>query len=175
MANLKGVYGVFRHPDDLIHAATKTTERNYKTWDCFTPYPVHGLDPAMGMSRSWLPWVTLGFALTGVTIAVLLQVFVTTYTWPINFGGRPFLSFPDFVPIMFELAVLLGGLSTFFTVFLSQGMPNMKPMILDPRFTDDRFGLWISADNDNFDAAEIKEFLQGLGADEVHEHREEEQ
>ena len=59
MSELKGVYGVFRHPDDLIHAAKKTTERDYKSWDCFTPYPVHGLDPAMGLSRSWLPWVTL--------------------------------------------------------------------------------------------------------------------
>ena len=90
-----------------------------------------------------------------------------------NFGGRPFLAFPDFVPIMFELSVLFGGLSTFFAVFLSQGMPTLKPMIVDKRFTDDRFGLWIGADNEGFDLDEVKAFIQELGADEVLEHREE--
>ena len=89
MSELKGVYGVFRHPDDLIHAAKKTTERDYDSWDCFTPYPVHGLDPAMGLSRSWLPWVTLTFAMIGLTTAITLQVSITTFNWPMNFGGRP--------------------------------------------------------------------------------------
>ena len=172
MSELKGVYGVFRHPDDLIHAAKQTTARNYKSWDCFTPFPVHGLDPAMGLSRSWLPWVTLAFAMTGLTIAVTLQVSVMTYNWPMNYGGRPFLAFPDFVPIMFELSVLLGGLATFFGVFISRGMPTLKPMIVDKRFTDDRFGLWIGSDNEGFDAAEVKQFIQDIGAEEVHEHRE---
>jgi hypothetical protein len=173
MSELRGVYGVFRHPDDIIHAAKKTTERNYNSWDCFTPYPVHGLDPAMGLSRSWLPWVTLAFALTGLTTAITLQVTVMAVNWPMNFGGRPFLAFPDFVPIMFELSVLFGGLATFFGVFISQGMPTLKPMIVDKRFTDDRFGLWIGADNEGFDLEEVKAFIQDLGADEVLEHREE--
>jgi hypothetical protein len=73
---------------------------------------------------------------------------------------------------MFELSVLFGGLSTFFGVFLSQGLPTLTPTIIDKRFTDDRFGLWIGADNEGFDADEIKQFIQELGADEVLEHRE---
>jgi hypothetical protein len=175
MAQLKGVYGVFRHPDDLIHAATRTNERAYKHWDCFTPYPVHGLDPAMGLTRSWLPWLAFGGGMTGLLIAITLQTVVMTMNWPMNFGGRPFFAFPDFVPIMFELTVLLAGLCTFFGVFLSQGMPTMAPLILDKRFTDDRFGLWIASDNDGFDLAEVKAFITDLGADEVHEHREEDE
>ena len=56
MAELQGVYGIFRHQDDLIQAASQVN-KNYSDWDCFTPYPVHGLDDAMGLSRSWIPWV----------------------------------------------------------------------------------------------------------------------
>jgi hypothetical protein len=171
MAKVEGVYGLFAHPHDLIHAAEQARDRDYKDWDCFTPFPVHGLDAAMGLGRSWLPWVTLAFGLTGFCVAVSLQVGIMVFNWPMNFGGRPFLAFPDFVPIMFELTVLLGGLATFFTVFISGRMPNLKPRILDKRITDDQFALWISAENDGFNAEEVHRFIQSLGADEVHLYR----
>ncbi|MEC7749994.1 MAG: DUF3341 domain-containing protein [Myxococcota bacterium] len=170
MAELRGVYGIFRHQDDLIQAASQVNKRNYSDWDCFTPYPVHGLDDAMGLSRSWIPWVTLVAGLTGTVTAIVLQVVIMVYNWPMNFGGRPFLSFPDFVPIMFELTVLFGGLATWACVFVSQGMPTLNPTIIDPRVGDDRFALYIGASNEKFDLVEVRAYLTQLGADEVCEH-----
>ncbi len=170
MAELQGVYGLFRHQDDLLHAASKVNERNYEDWDCYTPYPVHGLDAAMGLSRSWIPWVTLIAGLTGTMTAICLQVGIMVFNWPMNFGGRPFLAFPDFVPIMFELTVLFGGLATWAAVFVSQGMPTLNPTIIDPRVGDDRFAVYVGAGNANFDAEEFRNFLTELGAEEVCDH-----
>ena len=75
------------------------------------------------------------------------------YNWPLNFGGRPFLSFPDFVPIMFELTVLFRGLATWACVFVSQNA-DIEPNVIDPRVGDDRFALYIGASNEKFDLVE---------------------
>ena len=168
MAKTSCVIGVFKDSHDLLDAARACREKmGYKNYDAFTPYPVHGLDDAMGLKRSWIPYVTLVAGLTGLATAAALEIWTSAIDWPINIGGKPFVSLPAFVPIMFELNVLFGGLCTVGALFFACGLPNLQKKILHPRITNDRFVLWVPADEKNFSEAAVTQFLKGLKAEEV--------
>src|SRR5690349_14923761 len=120
-----GLLAEYNTPGELLHAAEKVRDAGFKRWDCCTPFPVHGLDGAMGMKRTILPWIVLGGGLTGLTIAILLQWYVNSpHTasadlglvsgYPLRISGKPFWSLPANVPVIFELTVLLSALTTFF-------------------------------------------------------------
>ena len=183
---LAGVIGFFQQPSQLIAAMEKVREAKYQHFDAFTPYPVHGLDAAQGLKRSPLPFVTLLAAITGCSLAFGFEYWTSAVDWPLIVGGKPFNSWPAFVPVMFELTVLLGGLSTVAAMFAINGLPNLKRKTYDPGVTRDRFALAIEApastdtDSDGdesaarkssqfkkFDEAEAMEFLKKLGAAEV--------
>lgn len=178
---LAGVMGYFDESDLLIQAMAQVRDANYQSYDAFTPYPIHGLDAAQGLKRSPLPFVTLAAGLTGSSIGFLLQYWTSAVDWPINVGGKPFNSWPAFVPIMFELTVLLAGLCTVAAMFIINGLPNMRRKIYDPRLTRDRFAIVIDAPpktDDHevlerakkfkpFDESEARAFLQKVGAKEV--------
>ena len=181
---LSGVVAFFKGPTELIEATRKLRDQRYQYFDAFTPYPVHGLEAAQGLKRSPLPYVTLVAAITGCSLAFLFQYWTSAVDWAINVGGKPFNSWPAFVPIMFELTVLFAALSTVGAMFLLTGLPNSKRKAFDPGITRDRFALMIEAppvkyDEEGmvddprakhfkkFDEAEAKQFLQGLGAQEV--------
>ncbi len=158
------VVGLFDEPQALVNATQKTREAGFKNFDAFTPYPVHGLDQAQGLKRSPIPYVTFIFGLTGCALGFLLQYWTSVIDWPLNVGGKPFNSWPAFVPIMFELTVLLGGLSTFAAVLFFCRIPNFTKKIVDPSITRDRFALVIE---DAERTEEAKKFLQSLNAKEV--------
>jgi hypothetical protein len=143
--NLAGVIGFFDDPHGLIHATTQVRDANYENFDAFTPFPVHGLDDAQGLKRSPLPFVTLAAGMTGCTLAFLLEYWTSAVDWPLIIGGKPYNSWPAFVPIMFELTVLFAGLSTVAAMFLLNGLPNIKRKSFDPGITRDRFALVIEA------------------------------
>jgi len=181
---LAGVIGFFDQPSQLITAMTKVREANYQHFDAYTPYPVHGLDAAQGLKRSPLPFVTLVAAIMGCTLAFSFEYWTSAVDWPLIIGGKPFNSWPAFVPVMFELTVLFGGLSTVAAMFAINGLPNIKRKVFDPGITRDRFCLAIEApvsvqgDEEEeaqrkvaqfkkFDEAEAMEFLKKLGAAEV--------
>lgn len=180
---LAGVIGFFDGPHALIEAMNKVREAKYERFDAFTPYPVHGLDTAQGLKRSPLPYVTFVAGVTGCALAFLFQYWTSAVDWPLNVGGKPFNSWPAFVPIMFELTVLLAGLSTVFAMFAFNGLPNVTRKIFDPGITRDRFALLIEApapveDEEEaekaarkgvkgFDESEAQEFLKKAGATEV--------
>lgn len=189
---LAGVVGFFDTPADLIEATKKIRPLNYESFDCFTPYPIHGLDRIQGLKRSPLPWVTMTAGLTGFMTAILLQGWTSVVNWPLNVGGKPMWSWPAFVPIFFELTVLFAGLATVGGMFLLNGLPNTKKRAFDNSITRDRFALMIDApllktaeqleDMDDaeiakykarlakfkaFDESEAKTILQGAGAKDV--------
>lgn len=142
---LAGVVGFFDTPGALIEAMKKVREANYESFDAFTPYPIHGLDKIQGLKRSWIPYVTLGAGLTGFMLAIALQYWTSAVDWPLNVGGKPYWSWPAFVPIMFELTVLLAGLCTVGAMFIANGLPNTSKKSFDPNITRDRFALMIDA------------------------------
>lgn len=182
---LAGVIGYFEGEESLVGAMRQVRDAKYRYFDAFTPYPVHGLDAAQGLKRSPLPFVTFAAGLTGCSLGFLLQYWTSAVDWPIIVGGKPFNSWPAFVPVMFECTVLFAGLATVGAMFLLNGLPNLRRKVFDPRITRDRFALVIEAPMDEsgdelgtpvnkkndkfkpFDASEASEFLKKAGAQEV--------
>ena len=191
---LAGVIGYFTDPNELIVATRKVREARYASFDAFTPYPVHGMDEAQGLERSPLPFITFAAGITGCTLGFSLQYWTSAVDWALNVGGKPFNSWPAFVPVMFECTILFAGLATVAGMFILNRLPNLKYRAFDPRITQDRFALLIEpkaepsrfrlnlfsrteeADltiregrhvDKKFDEAEAQEFLRSLGAQEV--------
>src|SRR5690554_635997 len=163
---VQGVAALFDHPKHLLAAAALTRDSVYEDFDAFSPFPVHGMDDAMGLGRSWIPWVTTAAALVGFFSAVAIQFGMMTFDWPQIIGSKSFAPWPSFVPVMFELSVLIDGVTTVIVMFKAAGCFK-KPVIIDPRITDDRFALWISADDKNFELDEALEFLEKMNPLEV--------
>jgi hypothetical protein len=157
--------GVFAHDDQIMQAADGARQKGWKGLDAFVPYPLHGLDKALGLKRSWVPWVTLVMGLSGAAGGFALQVWTSAVNWPLNVGGKPFISWPAFLPITFESGVLIAGLSTFVAIWAACKLPKSKPVIHDERFTDDKFGLIVPLDS--VDEADVRAFLNEQGAEEV--------
>ncbi|MEO5968937.1 MAG: DUF3341 domain-containing protein [Bdellovibrionia bacterium] len=172
---LAGVIGFFDDPHALTKATEKVRDANYKDFDAYTPYPVHGLLTAQGLERSPLPFVTLGAGLTGCTLGFLLQYWTSAVDWPLNVAGKPFNSLPAFIPVIFELTILFSGLATVAAMFIINGLPNMKRKAFDPSITRDRFALVIEPTETSgakgkykpFIESEAQEFLKKAGAKDV--------
>lgn len=140
------VLGVFRREADVMAATTATRSAGYAIHDVFTPYAVHGLDEAMGLRRSRLTWVCLAFAIFGLVAATAGQFWTSAVDWPLNVGGKPQNSLPAFLPIMFELTVLFGGLGVVFTLFVRTKLhPGKRAWLAHAKVTDDRFVLAVEA------------------------------
>ena len=174
-----GVLAEFHDPASLLHAAEKVRDAGYRWWDCHTPFPVHGLDKAMGIQRTILPLLVFGAGLTGTTVGFILQAFtnatslsVWALVWvtgyPFLISGKPFLSLPAFIPVMFELTILLAATSCVGLMLLLNGLPWLShPLLANKRFlraTDDRFFIVIQSRDPRFFRSRTEEFLKGLGA-----------
>lgn len=159
-----GVIGIFSTPELCIHAVRKTREAQYLNFDVFTPFPIHGMDEAQGLKRSKLPWVTFLAGMTGCTLGYAFIYWTSVVDWPLIVGGKPFNSWPAFVPILFELTVLFGGICTFLGMLAFNRLPNACAKIYDESVTNDKFVVWIGAEHDENEAMH---FLQNLGAEQV--------
>ena len=172
--SLAGVIGFFDNPESLIEATEKVRDSHYKNFDCFTPFAVHGLEKAQGLKRSKVPYVTGVFAFTGTTLAFLFEYAASKTWWPHIVGGKPFNSLPAFVPIIFELSILFGGIATFFAMIAFNRLPNLKKRAYDRSLTNNRFAIVIEtppvdehdpdAIPENFSPAEAESFLKSVGA-----------
>lgn len=178
---LAGVIGFFDNPEDLIEATAKVRDARFRSFDAFTPYPVHGLDDAQGLKRSNLPFVTFAAGITGCSLGFILEYWTSVIDWPLNVGGKPLNSWPAFVPVMFECTILFAGLATAFGMFFFNRLPNITRKSFDPRLTRDRFALIIEAPQGDeeevatkkgkgfkaFDESDASDFLKKSGAKEV--------
>ncbi|MBU0509715.1 DUF3341 domain-containing protein [bacterium] len=160
------VLGIFRDPDSILNAARDAGKRGWKHLDAITPYPVHGMEHALGLRQSWVPWVTLVMGFTGGLLGLIFQGWTSAIDWPLNVGGKSFFSWPAFVPVMFECAILIGGICTFIALWMACRLPKTRPCIHDERLTDDRFALIVPLYS-GVSEEEIEEFMKGAGADEV--------
>jgi len=170
---LSGVVGFFDDPESLIEATAKVRDSEYRDFDCFTPYAVHGLEHAQGLARSKVPYVTGALAFTGTATAFAWQYAASKTWWPHIIGGKPFNSLPAFGPIMFELSVLFGGIATFLAMLAFNRLPNLSKRSFDPSITNNRFAIMIESppvsDEDDetpaeFSAEKAEAFLKSLGA-----------
>ncbi len=159
-----GLAAYFDDPHELLHAAEKARDKGFEIWDAFSPFPIHGIEDAMGIGRSWLPWVTFGAGGTGFLLANALQFGTLTFDWPMIIGGKPHAPWPSFVPIMFELTVLIGGVTSALVMFIASGCFR-KPRIIDTEITNDRFVLWIDSKDPQYGQA--REFMQTLDPVEI--------
>lgn len=170
---LHGVLAEFETPGALIAAARKVKNAGYTEFDCYSPFPVHGIDDAMGIQRTKLPIVVFLGGLTGLSLGTLMQWWMNAYNWPWNVAGKPTWSIPANVPISYETTILLSVLTTFFGMWAANKLPQVwHPFFRLDRFakvTDDGLFLGIEASDKRFDAEQTRQLLVAAGATHVDE------
>jgi hypothetical protein len=188
----KAVLGYFPNPETMLEGMKKVRAANYEVFDAFSPFPIHGMDDAQGLTRSKLPWVTFIGGVTGACIGFGLQYytshdiylgnFLGGQGWAHNIGGKPFNSWPAFIPVLFEFTILFAGISTLLGMLALNRLPNLTKRALDPELTNDRFAIVIEEpvfdeeDEDEvkkhtrfkkFDSSEAEQLLRSAGAVDV--------
>ncbi len=179
-----GLIAEFETPGQLLEAADEVRKAGYRWWDCCTPFPVHGLDGKMGIKPTILPIMVFFAGMSGTLSAFILQAFtnaadfsIWALVWvtgyPYLISGKPLISMPAFIPVMFEVTILLAALTCVFGMFTMNGLPRLHhPLFNSRRFrrvTDDRFFVVIEARDPKYFKSRTESFLQSLGATAVEE------
>jgi len=170
---LHGVIAEFPDPAAVVHAAEAIRDAGYTKWDVYAPFPIHGIEDAMGLKPSKVSYcVGLG-ALTGVCGAMLMQWWMLAVDFRMQIGGKPFFAWEQYLPITFELGVLLGSFGALIGMFLLNKLPmHYHPTMKIDRFLrvgDDRFFITLESGDPKFDAHEARTLLARLGGSHVQE------
>ncbi len=153
----------------LYHAAEKIRDAGYRRWDVYSPFPIHGMDHAMGLKKSWLSALVFLGGLTGLTVAVILTFYPSSIEYPLIVAGKPvnFFTIPAFFPIMFELTVLLSAFTATFGMLALNGLPRYHHPIFNwdlfKKVTNDGFFVAIEATDPRFDEEETRRILEEAG------------
>jgi len=178
-----GMLAEFEDVDTLLHAAAGVRDKGFTKWDCFTPFPVHGLNKAMGMRPTVLPYLVLIAGVSGAIGGMFLQLYTMATTLPglpswlqgyqYIIGGKPYASIPAFIPVSFETTILASAMTAFIGMLLLNGLPRLyHPCFKSERFrraTDDRFFIAVEADDPMFEGDDTKQLLESLGATSIEE------
>lgn len=141
----------FENDSDLVAGAAAARQAGFEIHDSYTPFPVHGLDRAVALPPSRLTWIAFLAGALGLIFGLTLQVWTSAYDWPLNVGGKPFNSFPLFIPVAFELTVLFSGLIAIGVLFARNRMWLFSKRRVFERVTDDRFVLVLKQADAAFD------------------------
>ena len=166
--SLYGILAQFPNPESLYHGCEKVRDAGFKYWDAHTPFPVHGLEKAMGLKASPLAWIVLCMALLGGSSIFLLQYWTSAIDYPLVISGKPLNSWPAFIPVTFEFTILFSALGC---VFGMLGL-NQLPKLFHPLFrienfmkvTDDGFFISLEVKDKKFDPQIIEAWLKDIGA-----------
>lgn len=165
---LHGLLAEYDTPGELVEAARRVRDAGYTDFDCYSPFPVHGIDPAMGIKRTILPVLIFGGGVLGAIGGLALQWYSNAYAWTWNVSGKPVWSIPANIPVAYECAILLAVFASFFGMWGLNKLPQVwHPLFRLERFarvTDDGFFLGIEARDRRFDAEKTKQLLQDAGA-----------
>lgn len=162
--------GVFEREDDILNATRAVRERRFRIVDVFVPYAVHGLDKAMGLRPSRLPWISLALGVIGASLKIWFEFWTTATDWPINVGGKPWNSLPAFVPVTFEVMVLFAGIGTVVAFLIGRRLlPGRKAVLPFPGVTDDKFVLVMEETDAAFDVAQVTTMLEEFNVVRVEE------
>ncbi len=168
-----GLVGWFATPAELYRACEALRDAGYQRFDAHTPFPVHGLEKAMGLRPTRFSWLVLAGGVTGLVSAIALAWYTQAVDYPLNIGGKPAFAYQAYIPIFFELTILFAALTCFFGIWAVNGLPRFfHPTLTHPSFhraTDDAFFVSVEARDPRFDRAETRRLLQGLGARELEE------
>jgi hypothetical protein len=170
---LYGLMAEFDGPGDLLDGARRAHDEGYRRMDAYSPFPVHGLAEAIGFHRTRLPLLVLLGGIAGGIGGYSLQYWVHVIDYPLNIGGRPLHSWPAFIPVTFELIILVAALAAVLGMLALNGLPMpYHPVFNVPAFelaSRNRFFLCIEAADAKFDADETRRFLESLKPHSVHE------
>jgi hypothetical protein len=168
---LHGYIATFATPADVMHAAESVRDAGYRNWDVHTPFPVHGLDEAMGLRRSRVPRFALSGGVIGFTSGMLMIWYMNDLDYRLVVGGKPFFSPLFAFPVSYELTILFASFGALIGMFLLNRLPmHYHPVMKHeqwPQATDDRFFVVIEATDPQFDLAGTRDFLAQIGGREI--------
>lgn len=166
-----GLLAQFETAADILHAAVAVRDAGYKKWDVFTPFPIHGMDDAMGLKKSKVGYFTFCGGLTGFSFGMWMIWFMNKHDYPLVVGGKPLFTPLFAFPVSYELTILLSAFGTIGGMLLLNGLPRLyNPLFKVPRFkkvTDDKFFVFIATSDPKFSDAKTRELLQHAGASSV--------
>jgi mono/diheme cytochrome c family protein len=169
-SEIHGVVGYYSDVDGIMNASRKIRDAGYKKWDAYTPFPVHGIDEAMGTKPTILPWIVLGMGLTGLAVGLGLQWYTNAYDYKFLISGKPTWSLPANIPVTFEVIILFSAYTAFFGMLALNKLPHLSnPLHKLERFkrvTDDKFAICVESKDPNFDLARVSKLL-GVGSEHV--------
>jgi hypothetical protein len=163
---LYGLMAEFRTADELLHAVRKAREDGYRRVEAYSPFPVEGLAEATGMKRNWIPPIVLAGGLVGGVGGYFMQWYSAVISYPINSGGKPPHSWPEFIPVTFELTVLLAAIAGVLGMLFLNGLPRLTHPVFNVREFDlasrNRFFLVLRSTEPKFRPETARDFLQRL-------------
>lgn len=163
-----GILAEFKNPRQLSDAAAAVQRSGYKHYDAYTPFPIHGLEKSMGMKDSPLGWIVLAGGLIGAVGALTMMIWMMGYDYPMNISGKPYVNLPVYVPITFELTVLLSAFAAVFGMLGLNGLPRLhNPLFEIERFkkaTDDGFFICIESADTLFSEEKVTKLFRDNGA-----------
>lgn len=152
--------------EKLLKSAEKARDKKVEMYDIYTPFPVHGLDDAMGIKRSFLPYITFVAGAVGLVFSLGFQIWTSAYSWPVIVGGKPFISIPAFIPVTFEITILFAAHATVIAFLLYNKLfPGKSPVIMDEDQTCHKFVIAMEKDKVNID--DVSSLFKENGAIEV--------
>ncbi len=164
----RSVVGIFSHPDAWMAAASSLRAKGVKGLEGWAPFPVHGMETALGIKRSFIGRPVLFMLIAGAILGFTMQYWMMKTDWPINIGGKPFNSWPQFVVITFEAGILCGAITNFMlSLATSKLRPRLHNQLWRDDLADDSFALAIPLLEANPGSAELEKLLQSVGAEEV--------
>ena len=166
-----GIIAEFKDPTELMKAAKSVRDSGYKNFDVYTPFPVHGMDDAMGLPASKLPWLVLMSGFFGCSVGLALQIWVSAVEYPLIISNKPFLSIPAFIPVTFELTILFSAFATVFGMFALNKLPMFNHPVFNAsnikKVTDDGFFLCVFCSDSKFNTDEVEKLLTKLNGSNI--------
>jgi hypothetical protein len=163
----EGVAGIWTDEHQLVKAAAEVKKGGFDKIEAISPYPIHGIDDALDIPRSYIPWITFTFGSLGGLFGLWFTWWTSAVDWPLIIGGKPMWSLAAFIPVIFECTILFAALSSVIGMIIINGLPKVDPPVIDPALSSHKFALFIPATAKGYDAAKLESLFKELGAAET--------